>query len=143
MLKNVTYDLEWLKKYNLNYFLVRLLNPSWSAFLILAFKWSNIFKDWIHIKNLCTFLNFPYQLIPILGTPVVGIHLLLQHVTKLLKCNRITFFLGCHGERMAKNSVPPFDEFFRTNSRKLRFFFYVLIDISGNRRATKTYNISF
>ena len=33
-----------LNYYIWNYFLVRLLNPSWSAFLILAFKWSNILR---------------------------------------------------------------------------------------------------
>ena len=39
--KIVTYDLDRSKKYKFNYFLVRLLNPCWSAFIILPFKWSN------------------------------------------------------------------------------------------------------
>ena len=42
MLHMTKYDLETLIEYIFSYFLVRLLNPCWSAFLILAFKWSNI-----------------------------------------------------------------------------------------------------
>ena len=44
MLHMTKYDLETLIEYIFSYFLVRLLNPCWSAFWILTFKLSNILR---------------------------------------------------------------------------------------------------
>ena len=48
-------------------FSIHVGQPSW-------FCPSNGQTSWSHIKFLWTFSNFPYQFIPILGTPVISIY---------------------------------------------------------------------
>ena len=102
-----------------------------------ALKMVKHLKNWSHIKFLWTFSNFPHQLIPILGTPVISIYFYPLYGSIYKKnCNRTSIFWVRH---FGKINQFWFDDFLVkkvTKSQKLCFdkntfcsVFPVLIDL--------------
>ena len=140
MLHMTKYDLETLIEYIFSYFLVRLLNPCWSAFLILAFKWSNILMIGFTSNSFAHFWIF-LKIRP------------QKWSDTLFSCKIWCSFriLGwfeptstVKGFKLGKTTFFTVFNFFFTKSRKWQFDGkYVSINFSGTRRLTDIYNISF